>query len=660
MSAFTYPGVYIQELPSSVHTITGVATSIAAFVGWAPMGPTNEAVLVESWSDFQNQFGGLDQRSLLGYAVNQFFGNGGSQAYIVRVVQSTAIPSSGGGPTGTAGTAQIPASSAGGTFNFAAKTIGAWSSAYGIQIAPGSSSTTFTVMVVYAPSGAPVTVMETFANVDLANFVTTVAGSNFVVPTLSSAPAPTELPANGFTILSGGSDGNGMTVPAASAASVEIQQPAGSGLGFTFTARDPGTWSNLIAISTTPQSAAMDPTHTRFSLNIISVGPTGTQTVVESYNNLSVTAGDPYYVVTVLNSDSEYVGVTAVGICTQALNVSAPAPLSTSSPLPLTGTFLAGGYDGIVLDPTQDNSSGGNFKTALTAGTGGTQLLNSVPFNLLCVPGESDEATVGSLQALCANNRAFYIVDSPVAANASAAATQFSNMANNGPIGTDGTGFSGASSANAAYYFPWVQAPDPLAGGRARYFPPCGFIAGIYSATDATRGVWKAPAGIDAALSGISGLQFLLTDAQNGNLNPYAVNCLRQFPVYGDVVWGARTMQGADAAASQWKYVPIRRLALFLESSLYQGTQWAVFEPNDETLWGQLRMNIGAFMQGLFQQGAFQGTTPQQAYFVKCDSENNPQSSIDQGIVNVTVGFAPLYPAEFVVIQIAQMAGQLS
>ena len=111
---------------------------------------------------------------------------------------------------------------------------------------------------------------------------------------------------------------------------------------------------------------------------------------------------------------------------------------------------------------------------------------------------------------------------------------------------------------------------------------------------------------------------------------------------------------------SQWKYVPIRRLALFIESSLYDGTQWAVFEPNDEPLWGQMRLNVGTFMQGLFLQGAFQGTTPQQAYFVKCDDENNPQPSIDQGIVNILVGFAPLYPAEFVVIQIQQMAGQSS
>jgi phage tail sheath protein FI len=151
----------------------------------------------------------------------------------------------------------------------------------------------------------------------------------------------------------------------------------------------------------------------------------------------------------------------------------------------------------------------------------------------------------------------------------------------------------------------------------------------------------------------------VLTDDENGTLNPQAINCLRSFRVYGNVVWGARTLAGNDQAGSQWKYVPIRRFALFLETSLYDGTQWVVFEPNDETLWGQIRLNVGTFMQGLFLQGAFQGTTPQQAYFVKCDSENNPQSSIDLGIVNILVGFAPLFPAEFVVIQIQQMAGQL-
>ena len=127
----------------------------------------------------------------------------------------------------------------------------------------------------------------------------------------------------------------------------------------------------------------------------------------------------------------------------------------------------------------------------------------------------------------------------------------------------------------------------------------------------------------------------------------------------GTVSWGARTMRGADRLADQWKYVPVRRLALFIEESLYRGTQWVVFEPNDEPLWSSIRLNVGAFMNNLFRQGAFQGATPQQAYLVKCDSDNNPQNDIDRGIVNILVGFAPLKPAEFVIIQIQQLAGQI-
>ena len=123
--------------------------------------------------------------------------------------------------------------------------------------------------------------------------------------------------------------------------------------------------------------------------------------------------------------------------------------------------------------------------------------------------------------------------------------------------------------------------------------------------------------------------------------------------------WGARTLNGADVEASEWKYIPVRRFALFLEESLYRGTKWVVFEPNDEPLWSQIRLNVGAFMQSLFRQGAFQGLTPKDAYFVKCDGETTTQNDINNGIVNIVVGFAPLKPAEFVIIQIQQIAGQI-
>jgi phage tail sheath protein FI len=182
-------------------------------------------------------------------------------------------------------------------------------------------------------------------------------------------------------------------------------------------------------------------------------------------------------------------------------------------------------------------------------------------------------------------------------------------------------------------------------------------IAGLFARTDANRGVWKAPAGVEATLNGVQAVVYKLTDNENGALNPLGLNCSRIFPVYGPVSWGARTLVGSDTEGSEWKYVPVRRLALFLEESLYRGTKWVVFEPNDEPLRASIRLNVGAFMQNLFRQGAFQGTTPAQAYFVKCDKETTTQNDINLGVVNIVVGFAPLKPAEFVVITIQQIAG---
>jgi phage tail sheath protein FI len=180
----------------------------------------------------------------------------------------------------------------------------------------------------------------------------------------------------------------------------------------------------------------------------------------------------------------------------------------------------------------------------------------------------------------------------------------------------------------------------------------------VYARTDSTRGVWKAPAGTEAVLLGAD-LATVLTDGQNGQLNPLGINVIRNFPIFGNIAWGARTLDGADQKASEWKYIPVRRTAMFIEESLFQALKWVVFEPNDEPLWAQIRLNVGAFMNDLFRQGAFQGKTPREAYFVKCDKETTTQNDINRGVVNIVVGFAPLKPAEFVVIQIQQIAGQV-
>jgi len=276
-------------------------------------------------------------------------------------------------------------------------------------------------------------------------------------------------------------------------------------------------------------------------------------------------------------------------------------------------------------------------------------------FNLLCLPGVRDGGILTAALQYCQRRRAFLIVDAPLGPDGKSMKPADISAKLTGPtllpkadIGT-----------YAAVYYPWVKLPDPMKGGRLRAFPPSGIIAGLYARTDTDRGVWKAPAGIDANLVGAQDLDYVMTDNENGMLNPHGINCIRAFPVYGIVCWGARTISGDDQIGSEYKYVPVRRLALYIEESLYRGSKWIVFEPNDEPLWAQIRLNFGSFMHDLFRKGAFQGQTPKDAYFVKCDKDTTTQSDINHGIVNILVGFAPLKPAEFVIITLQQMAGQI-
>lgn len=513
----TYPGVYIEEIPSGVRTITGVATSIAAFIGWAPQGPIDSAGLVLSWSDFVRQYGGLSSGVYLGYAVSQFFANGGQQAYIVRLVEK--------GNNDNAKNAQDAALAFDSALRLTAQNPGKWANDYGIKIKPRPDDTTrFRLQVVYAPQGANIT-----------------------------------------------------TFP-----------------------------------------------------------------VVESFENLSMDKADPQqrFVESVINNQSSFIKAAAQG--------STP-PADTHDegdsvrPNHMLGSTTPG-QDGETLVPsTPDFEAALNLNRDPTKG--GLYLLEHVDlFNLLCVPGEITNTTLSSLEQYCETRRAFLIADSDPGI------TDYTKLKGGPPI----------SATNAAFYFPWIQAPDPLNQNRQDNYPPCGFVAGLYARTDTNRGVWKAPAGVETNLIGVNGVAVPLNDQENGVLNPVAVNCIRNLNVYGTVIWGARTTQGNDEIGSDWKYVPVRRTALFIEESLFRALKWVVFEPNDEPLWAQIRLNVGAFMHNLFRQGAFQGKTPQEAYFVKCDKETTTQNDINLGIVNIVVGFAPLKPAEFVVLKIQQMAGQIA
>jgi phage tail sheath protein FI len=387
---------------------------------------------------------------------------------------------------------------------------------------------------------------------------------------------------------------------------------------------------------------------TLFNLSVKDLG-TG---VVETHRNLSTSAASPRHATEVLANESSLVVVTALP--GQPPPTTPPDAGATdfedgpsgqlSHAIPGTG----GGDDSGALADSAVLGGAGPPKTGLNAFDEAEDL------NLLCIPpynsagfdGDASNAVLTAALAYVRGRRAMLLVDPPAAWNKS-------NASNDGDVNGVVT-----RDANAAIYFPRVRCADQLQEGRLATFAPCGVVAGVIARTDAERGVWKAPAGLDATLIGVSDLSAPLTDPENGAINPLGVNCLRAMPGAGRVLWGARTMRGSDRLADQWKYLPVRRTALYLEESLYRGTQWVVFEPNDEPLWAQIRLNVGAFMHNLFRQGAFQGTTPREAYLVKCDAETTTQNDINLGVVNILVGFAPLKPAEFVIIRIQQLAGQ--
>jgi phage tail-like protein len=325
--------------------------------------------------------------------------------------------------------------------------------------------------------------------------------------------------------------------------------------------------------------------------------------------------------------------------------------LSTDMPLgyAVQHYFLNGGREAVIarVVPSGATLTDADLSSpALEAQQRGLWLLDRAErFNILCIPplsrsGDVGRATWDAAIAYASRRRAVVVIDPPAAWAAPPTLADVAAVAGRSP--------------NAALYYPRLQATDPLHGNRPASFAPCGAIAGIYARTDAARGVWKAPAGTEAPVLGAQGPSVALSQAQLAELNAMGVNALRALPGGATVLWGARTR--ADDGADSFKFVPVRRLELFIESSIIGGLQWAAFEPNGPSLWGRLRTSVEHFLLDLFHQGALQGDTPQQAFFVRCDASTMTQHDIDQGIVNLVVGFAPLRPAEFVIIGIGSLA----
>lgn len=656
----TYPGVYIEEVSSGVRTITGVATSVTAFVGYTARGRDNRAIRVLNFTEFEREFGGLAKDSELSYAVNHFYANGGGEAWIVRV------------PRANAGAAAVTAQdkvAAGSKKALRLTALSSGSRENGLLVdvfydsVPDSKSYYLTIT---DPSTGIVEKFLVSHDPGANNFVVGIvndAGRGSKLVSVSIPDGTSAKPAQTGT--------NGASIPVAADGSLNIANPLLPALTISsskpanliedvevtvFGQNEPTPVSVLgmarllerkineqLALKAKGAAVRCEPNETGKGLRVWAefdqtLLPDTLDAIVTVKNsgNLKLNAAGTssnvaYYVI----GSDEAVGAQIDGVAgTDGTGLpDAPALIGSRVNNPPTGIYALEKVDlfNILCVPDVTRADPGNPTiAALDSGKRG--------------------AVLDAAMKYCKDRRAFLIVDSPpdVVDVEAAAEWKANELATLSP------------SDYGAGYFPRVRVPDPLDDYSLRAFAPCGVIAGLYARIDGTAGVWKAPAGTEATLVGVRAPTYRMTDSENGVLNPLGLNCLRSFPIYGNVSWGARTLAGADDVGSEWKYVPVRRLALFLEESLYRGTKWAVFEPNDEPLWAQLRLNVGSFMNTLFRQGAFAGKAAKDAYLVKCDRETTTQADVDRGVVNILVMFAPLKPAEFVVIRIQQMAGQLA
>jgi phage tail sheath protein FI len=629
----TYPGVYVEEIFSSVRTITPVTTATTAFVGHTCSGPPDRPIRVKSFAEFERHFGGLTGHGAVGYAAHQFFGNGGAEAVIVRVIkedsaeaarvtlESTTRHRADEHAAGRADDAEERRSDERHTeepvLEVRASAPGSWGNGLRVAIdyGPPCGEDTFNLSVLDYRGR----VSETFRDLSMSRhhhrYAETVIneGSTLVRVNVVGEDRPDP---SGTISRPFGHDMPDLDVEI----TVEIgdvrrefrlYHPHRDG-------RPPRTLGEFAALLERKLRAQPDvPGSDAFSAAEVSTFGRRLRTVAGSVEEHDVV---------------RYVGQACDDLGLDAL---ANPPVFR----------LRGGEDGDPPGPADLIGS--------EADKTGIQALRDVEdVNLLNLPElagwESTADTLSVLSAaerLCRAQRIFLLVDAPE--DWTSVDVARAHVDDFDPVRSD----------HAALYFPHLKLADPLTG-RPRAFPPSGAVAGVIARTDAERGVWKAPAGTEAELRGVHGLTVAMSDRENGLLNPLAVNCLRTFPTVGSVVWGSRTMQGADVLDGTWRYIPVRRLALHVEESLYRGLRWVVFEPNGEQLWQQIRLDAAAYLDTLFRQAAFAGNIPRDAYFVKCDRDTTTDEDIANGVVNVIVGFAPVNPAEFVIVKIQQLAGQ--
>jgi uncharacterized protein len=673
----TYPGVYVQELPSGTHTIAGAATSVTAFVGYATRGPINVPVQCLNFGDFQRVFGGLDPNSVTSFQVSQFFLNGGVEAWISRLCASSAPPVQpattliGANPqTGGASPPSGPPALSKGTniLPLQSQNPGTWggnifvvvdymtnklntfnltATLYSTTSNSNSTSTSYTIVQTQSVPAVTLDLSQTNSIVEVMQAAPNQDAQLLAIPTITASPAVLVPFASG-TILS-------FTPPATPATGVTftitIQPPTPPGSKTAPKPRTPNppfsatfnvsTVSDLIAgIQSALSNAAgalvmpsLASTVVRSCLSPFQPAAAGTPQA----QLVQVCSPDPglaQYLIGVTTNQSSLFSTLQTNYQAQQLTYTAPSN-NLPDGLPPTGFDVAG-----------------NSTTRI-----GIYALDAMQaVNLLLVPDMPAMDTSNYLTAATATlnyaiqRKAFAILDMPNYVQTPPTAVSWATSI----PGTFGTGI-----ISAATYFPQVLLPTPFST-QPMAIGGSGTLAGIYALTDQTRGVWKAPAGISAPLAGVLQLAYVMNDQENGQINPLGVNALRTFPVYDSISWGSRTLASANQADQDWKYVPVRRLALYIEQSLTQGLQWVVFEPNDDRLWAQIRLSVNSFLHPLYLQGAFVGTTSSQAYQCICDASTTTAQDMENGIVNILILFAPVRPAEFVVISLQQMAGQAS
>ena len=646
MPNVTYPGVYIYEVPSGVRPIDMAGTSTAAFVGVAEMGP-EEPTRVTSWAEFQRLFGGFPSEGYLAQSVLQFFSNGGRQCYILRVVQSDAAAAS----VTVANRADPPVEGV----IFSAKTKGAWGNSLVLQIEDGTidPGNEFRVSVrrqadpdvVPTDFNANTPALETFDDLSgdptSPRFVETVLARQSILITAKMRPANKFQ--NGLH-----RSGDNPTTPLNDNLNLQISV---DGDGFqVVTLPDSARSADLAGVAAAIQSAVRALTKNRASTDATAF--TQFTCVVEP----SAGAGPKRLVLrsgTKTANSSVRIQEAPTKDASKQLKLGASLGVSEDGAAvrrPANADWVQIGdaqKGGVVVDVTPGDD-GSNPLTPSDFTDAFPRLNTVTDASLLAVPGEASTTVMKEAMGYCAGrplSDMFFIGETA--------------RDDQSPDGAERFRDDLTANSYGALYYPWIKALDP--SGRSQdpvLLPPSGYIAGLYSRTDGARGVWKAPAGTEATLNGVVGLGYDLTDTEHGNLNKKGICALRRFRSSGVVAFGARTVSGpADA---EWRYIPVRRTAIMLRTSIYYSIQWAVFEPNDEPLWSQLRLNVGSFMTTLFRQGAFQGSSTTEAFYVKCDHDTTTQADIDLGIVNVEVGFAPLKPAEFVIVKISQKAGQAS